>query len=161
MEITTGNLEGVLVGNSGNNEDGMVNWVIRDESNGNSNDEESGLRLFDLDLNGVTEDLDSVVMNGVDNDGSGLIVAGVGDKALNQRSVLGERKLMNGDRAPDGGQMDGGGTTVTGHIVDSGIVNTEIETRGALVHRQSIPKPANWKLMTKGQQRHWYKRKND
>jgi hypothetical protein len=161
VEITTGNLEGVLVGNSGNNEDGMVNWVIRDESNGNSNNVETGLRLFDLDLNGVTEDLDSVVMNGVDKDGSGLIVAGVGDKALNQRSVLVERKLMNGDRAPDGGQMDGGGTTDTGQTVGSGIVNTEIETRGALGHRQSIPKPANWKFMTKTQRTNWYKRKSD
>jgi hypothetical protein len=100
-------------------------------------------------------------MNGVDKDGSGLIVAGVGDKALNQRSVLVERKLMNGDRAPDGGQMDGGGTTDTGQTVGSGIVNTEIETRGALGHRQSIPKPANWKFMTKTQRTNWYKRKSD
>ena len=71
VETTTGTPDDVLVGNSGNIEDGMVNWVIRDESNGNSSDVETGLRLFDLDLNGVTEDLDSVVMNGVDNDGNG------------------------------------------------------------------------------------------
>jgi len=54
-----------------------------------------------------------------------------------------------------------GSTTITGQIVGSEIVNTEIETRGALVHRQSIPKPANWKLMTKGQRTNWYKRKSD
>ena len=54
-----------------------------------------------------------------------------------------------------------GSTTVTGQIVGSGIVNTEIETRGALGQRQGRPKPANWKFMTKTQQRHWYKRKSD
>ena len=54
-----------------------------------------------------------------------------------------------------------GSTTVTGQTVGSGTINIEIETRGALGHRQSIPKPANWKLMTKSQRANWYKRKSD
>ena len=53
-----------------------------------------------------------------------------------------------------------GNTTITGQIVDSGIVNTEIETRPALGYRQGRPKPENWNSMTKRQRANWYKRKS-
>ena len=82
------------------------------------------------------------------------------------------------------GILMGSSTTVTGQIVGSGIVNTEIETRAAHEHRQSrtkpanwkvievetrpklgqrqvLPKPENWNMMTMGQQRYWYKHKSD
>ena len=58
------------------------------------------------------------------------------------------------------GILMGSSTTVTGQIVGSGIVNTEIETRAAHEHRQSRTKPANWKVMTKTQRTNWYKRKS-
>ena len=58
------------------------------------------------------------------------------------------------------GILMGSSTTVTGQIVGSGIVNTEIETRGAHGYRQSRTKPAKLKVMTKTQRTHWYKRKS-
>ena len=53
-----------------------------------------------------------------------------------------------------------GSTTVTGQTVGSGTINIEIEMRAAHEHRQSRTKPANWKVMTKTQRTHWYKRKS-
>ena len=53
-----------------------------------------------------------------------------------------------------------GSTTVTEQTVGSGTINIEIEMRAAHEHRQSRTKPANWKVMTKTQRTHWYKRKS-
>ncbi len=98
--------------------------------------------------------------------------------SIGESQVLDAAQVTDGNAADneDGGETGGitgvmetnvaamgilmGSTTVTGQIVGSGIVNTEIETRGALGHRQGRPKPANWKLMTKRQRANWYKREN-
>ena len=94
-----------------------------------------------------------------------------------------ESQAFDAAQAPDGtvvdneddGELDGmegitgtnvaamgilmGSTTVTGQIVGSGIVNTEIETCGILVRRQSISKrPPHWNDMTKRQKLNWKKR---
>ena len=58
------------------------------------------------------------------------------------------------------GILMGSSTTIIGQNVGSGIVHTEIETRPALGYRQGRPKPENWKVMTKTQRTHWYKRKS-
>ena len=54
-----------------------------------------------------------------------------------------------------------GSTMAMGQTAGSGIVSIEVETRPNLGQRQVLPKPENWNMMTKGQQRYWYKHKSD